>query len=356
MRDELVRRRQWLSDGAFMDAVGAVNLIPGPNSTELAMHAGHRRAGRWGLVAGGAAFILPAAVITTVLAWAYVKYGTSPAADWLLYGVKPVMIAVIAVAFWGLRKAALHSPVTGLVGATVLALSLWPGVNELVLLFAGGGAALLVRMAGRSWSRSAGGLLLWGPVFSAGALTPALAAVVQPFSLSTLFLSFLKIGAVLYGSGYVLLAFVQGEFVTRLGWLTEQQILDAIAAGQVTPGPVFTTATFIGYISGGGVPGAVLATVGIFLPSFLFVAALGWLIPRIRRNELAGATLDGVNAASLGLMAAVAYRLGRASVIDSLTLIIGLAALALLLRTKLNSAWLIAAGGATGLAYSYLTD
>ena len=371
MREEAVRRRVWLSDQDFMDAVGAVNLIPGPNSTELAMHIGHRRAGWRGLIVSGAAFILPAAVIVGALAWAYTRYGTTPAADRLLYGVKPVMIALIVVALWGLRKAALRRTATILVGAGVLALALWPGVNELVLLFGGGAAAMAVPAIKKATALRPGAVAL-APALPAslfalahalsrwerGLLDTGLAATVaaaQPFSLTTLFLSFLKIGSVLYGSGYVLLAFLKGEFVERLGWLTDQQLLDAIAAGQVTPGPVFTTATFVGYISGGGVPGAALATVGIFLPAFIFVGALGWLVPLIRRHELAGAFLDGVNAASLSLMAAVAYNLGRASLVDAFTVLAGLLALALILRTSWNSVWLIAAAGAAGLIYRSLT-
>ena len=396
MRDEVVRRRGWMDDREFMDTVGAVNLIPGPNSTELAIHTGYRRAGWKGLIAAGAAFILPAAVIVGILAWAYDRYGTTPAADRLLYGVKPVIIAVVLIALRGLFKAAIRGPAMFVTGAGVLALALWPGVNELVLLFGGGGAALLWWLLRKAWKARASGMaaMMGGlhmialapgalalgmrqfslaPVLrraelaggasspvslilsGAGSTATLAAAAAPPFSLATLFLSFLKIGSVLYGSGYVLLAFLKGEFVERLGWLTDQQLLDAIAIGQVTPGPVFTTATFVGYISGGGVPGAVLATIGIFLPAFVFVALLGWIVPRVRRYAPAGAFLDGINAASLGLMAAVTYQLGRASLIDPLTVALGAAALVILLRTKLNSAWLIAVGGGAGLVYRYAT-
>ena len=382
MRDEVVRRRGWMDDREFMDTVGAVNLIPGPNSTELAIHIGNRRAGWKGLIAAGAAFVIPAMVIVGFLAWLYVKYGTTPAAGRLLYGIKPVIIAIVLVALRGLFKAAIRGPATFAVGAAVLTLALWPGVNELALLFGGGGAALawwLVKKARTShfqimavlafapallatpvqmsrWDRED----VRGPVIAllgggaAAASAFGTAAVAHPFSLATLFWSFLKIGSVLYGSGYVLLAFLKGEFVDRLGWLTDQQLLDAIAVGQVTPGPVFTTATFAGYVTGGA-PGAVLATVAIFLPAFVFVAALGWIVPRIRQHEPAGVFLDGVNAAALGLMAAVTYQLGRASLIDPLTIGLGADAFAVLLRTKLNSAWLIVAAGCAGVAYRYLT-
>lgn len=376
MREEVVRRRGWMDDREFMDTVGAVNLIPGPNSTELAIHVGNRRAGWKGLIAAGAAFIIPAMVMVGFLAWLYVKYGTTPAADRLLYGIKPVIIAIVLVALRGLFKAAIRSPATFAAGAGVLALALWPGVNELALLFGGGGAALawwLVKkartshfqiMAVLAFAPGFAATLMQsvrrGPVIallgggSAAASAFGAAAVAHPFSLATLFWSFLKIGSVLYGSGYVLLAFLKGEFVERLGWLTDQQLLDAVAVGQVTPGPVFTTATFAGYVTGGA-PGAVLATVAIFLPAFVFVAALGWIVPRIRQHEPAGVFLDGVNAAALGLMAAVTYQLGRASLIDPLTIALGAAALAVLLRTKLNSAWLIVGAGCAGVAYRYLT-
>ncbi|MGH2350012.1 MAG: chromate efflux transporter [Chloroflexota bacterium] len=358
MRDEVVRRRRWVTDQHFLDLLGATNLIPGPNSTELAIHLGQVRAGWRGLIVAGSLFILPAMLIVLALAWAYVQYGSLPQAQWLLYGIKPVIIAVVVQALWGLLKAAVKGPFLAAVGVAALALYLL-GFNEIALMFGGGLLVALVQAARRYWGSrparsSAGAALL--PLLglsSAGALpvTPGaqdVGAGLASFGLGTLFLTFLKIGAVLYGSGYVLLAFLRNDFVERLGWLTNQQLLDAVAIGQFTPGPVFTTATFIGYLLG-GVPGAVLATVGIFLPSFLFVAGLNPLVPRLRRSPWTGALLDGVNMAALGLMAAVTWELGRAAVVDWLTAALAIAAAILLIRWKVNSTWLVLGGGVVGV-------
>ena len=281
LRDEVVERRRWLSDAHFLDLLGATNLIPGPNSTEMFIHIGYQRAGWRGLIVGGLCFIMPAALITLALAWAYVAYGATPAATWLLYGVKPVIIAVVVQALWGLGRSAVKSWLLGLVGLATLSLYLL-GFNEIALLLGGGALVMLIgnlrRLRDAKPGHGLGAALLLG---APNALLAQAAAV--PISLTTLFLTSLKIGAVLYGSGYVLLAFLRNDFVERLGWLTNQQLLDAVAIGQVTPGPVFTTATFIGYIVA-GTPGAVLATIGIFLPSFLFVALSNPLIPRLRRS------------------------------------------------------------------------
>jgi len=341
-RDEVVKRRKWVDEQHFLDLLGATNLIPGPNSTEMAIHLGFVRAGWAGLLAAGASFIIPPMFIVMGLAWAYVSFGTTPEATWLLYGVKPVIIAIILQALWGFGKTAVKGPLTAAAGATALALYLW-GVNEIALLFACG----LAVMAGKNLHRLKKANLA-GIVAPLGGLTlPALAA--QAFSLPLMFLIFLKIGAVLYGSGYVLLAFLRADFVIRLGWLTDQQLLDAIAIGQVTPGPVFTTATFIGYLLGGS-PAALLATLGIFLPSFIFVAVSNPLIPRLRNSPWARGLLDGVNVAALGLMAAVTWQLGRASFVDPFTVVLGLVAALLLLRYKLNTTWLVLGGAAAGLA------
>jgi len=260
MEDEVVRRRRWLSTEEFLDLLGATNLIPGPNSTEMAIHVGHRQAGWKGLLVAGCCFIMPAALIVTAFAWAYTRYRSVPEVTGVLYGVKPVIIAVVLQALWALGRTAL----------------------------------------------------------------------------------------VLYGSGYVLLAFLRADLVERWHWLSEAQLLDAIAVGQVTPGPVFTTATFIGYLLGGPV-GAFAATVGIFLPAFFFVGVSGPLIPRIRRSPTASAFLDGVNAASLALMAVVTYRLGRAAVVGPATVALALVSTALLLRFRINSAWLVLGGAGAGL-------
>jgi chromate transporter len=326
-----VRRRGWLSDQQFLDLLGATNLIPGPNSTEMAMHVGSVRAGFRGLVVAGACFIAPAALIVGALAALYVRYGTTPEAGWVLYGIKPVIIAIILHAMWGLGRTALRSPLLAVIAAAALALYLG-GINELAVLGAAAVASLILLR------RSA----LAGVAFLA---LPAAAAA--PFHLVRMFLLFLKTGAVLYGSGYVLLAFLRGDFVHRLGWLTDRQLLDAVAIGQVTPGPVLTTATFVGYLLA-GFPGAALATFGIFLPGFIFVALSHPVIPRLRRSPAAGALLDGVNAASLGLMAGVTVQLGRAALVDVWTIVLALAAVALL-RTRVNSAWLIALGAGIGV-------
>lgn len=367
MRREIVQRRRWISDDQFLDLLGATNLIPGPNSTELAIHLGYVRAGWPGLVLAGALFIAPAMLIVLGLAWVYVTYGSFPQVGWLLYGVKPVIIAVLAQALWGLSRTALKGPALATVALGVLMLAVL-GVNELALLFGGGLATLLAHVGStRARGRPVITSLLVAALVVCGALgRPALAggfrpalqmavpaAVVgvapAPFGLSTLFLTFLKTGAVLYGSGYVLLAFLRGDFVHRLGWLTDQQLLDAITAGQLTPGPVFTTATFVGYLVG-GMPGALLATLGIFLPSFVFVALSGPLVPQLRRQPWTAVVLDGVNAAALGLMVAITLELGRQALIDPATALVALVALTMLMRWNVNSAWLMLGGAAVGLA------
>jgi chromate transporter len=351
MHDEVVKRRGWLSDEEFLDLLGATNLIPGPNSTEMAIHIGYLRAGWPGLILGGACFILPSMLIVMVLAWIYSRYGQTPEAGWILYGIKPVVIAIILKALWELGRKALRSPTTGLTGLGALALNLF-GINELILLFGGGLAVMLARVAAKLTRKD--GLAALLPLAGLGApglaalSTLAASAAAAPFGLGVLFLTFLKIGAVLYGSGYVLLAFLRADFVLRLGWLTDQQIIDAVAIGQFTPGPLSTTATFIGYQLG-GVPGALLATLGIFLPGFIFVALTNPIIPRLRSSPWLGGFLDGVNAASLGLMAAVTARLGQAALVDGLSIALGVVSAVLLLRVKINPTWLIAGGAIAGL-------
>jgi chromate transporter len=358
MEDEVVRRRRWLTREEFLDYLGATNLIPGPNSTELAIHIGRARAGWPGLLVAGACFILPAALIVTAIAWAYVKFGAMPVAAGLLYGVKPVVIAVVLQALWGLGRTALKT--RGLVAlglAAVVAAS--AGVHELVILFGAGAIMVICRAftARRVPAADRNALSLVAPGLTRlGLGRPALAAaatagvaVATPFGLWPLFGVFLKIGAVLFGSGYVLLAFLRADLVERLHWLTERQLLDAVAVGQVTPGPVFTTATFIGYVLGGGA-GATLATVGIFLPAFVFVALSGLILPRLRRSPTAAAVLDGVNVASLALMVAVTWTLARAALVDPLTVTLAAVSALLLVRFRVSSAWLVLGGAAIGLA------
>jgi chromate transporter len=360
-RQELVVRRKWVTDEHFLDLLGAVNLIPGPNSTEMAIHLGYVRAGWRGLLAAGFCFIAPAFVMVLVLAVLYTNYGSTPTADALLYGIKPVIIAIVAQAVYGLMPKAFKAPGLWLTGIGVILLY-FLGLNELILLF-GGGAAYVIGMRLIERRRTGAMALLplalnpakllpLSTVLNAPMLLQA-AQTAVPVSLGTLFLSFLKIGALLYGGGYVLLAFLRGDFVDAYGWITNQQLLDAVAVGQFTPGPLFTTATFVGYLIA-GFPGAVVATVGIFLPSFIFVAITNPLIPKMRQSKLFSAFLDGVNAAAVGLMAAVTVELGVDALIDPLTIGLAAAALVLLIRFKINATWLIVAGGVIGLIASAL--
>jgi chromate transporter len=348
MRDEVVTRRRWLSDQRFLDLLGATNLIPGPNSTEMAIHVGHQRAGWRGLIVAGACFILPAFVMVLALAWAYVEYGTRPAVEWLLYGIKPVIIAIVVQALYGLLRTAAKSVFLAIAGAAVFALYL-AGVNELVLLF-GAGATVAIVLNARRAGHALRARALVPPIAGALPLVGLVAATPAGYSALTLFLTFLKIGAVLYGSGYVLLAFVRNDFVVRLGWLTQEQLLDAVAIGQMTPGPVFTTATFVGYVVG-GFEGAVLATIAIFLPAFVFVAAITPIVSRLRSSPLTASLLDGVNIAAIGLMAGVTWRLANDAIIDALTALLAVLSAVVLIRYRLNSVWLIALGAAAGLAY-----
>ncbi len=349
LREEAVERRKWLTDEYFLDLVGATNLIPGPNSTEMVIHVGYLRAGWRGLIVAGALFILPAAAMVLIFAWAYVQYGTTPAGEALLYGIKPVVIAVVAQALWGLGRTAVKGPFLLAVGVAATALYLL-GFNELAILFGGALFVLAVQTVRRRFTGSSNPAAFLPLGALPLSVLPALLVQIAPapVSLTTLFLTFLKIGAVLYGSGYVLLAFLRNDFVERLGWLTDQQLLDAVAVGQFTPGPVFTTATFVGYLVA-GVPGAVLSTIGIFLPSFFFVVLLHPIVPRLRRYPWTAALLDGVNVAAIGLMAAVAWQLGRDAIVDPLTTAIALAAAVLLIRFRVNSAWLVLAGAVIGL-------
>ena len=377
MRDEVVDRRRWLSDKEFLDLVAATNLIPGPNSTELAIHLGYRRGGLAGLALAGVCFILPAALIVGGIAWAYARYGATPQVGWLMYGVGPVVIAIVAQALVKLGRAALSRWAYAPVGAAALAGAVG-GVNELAVLAAGAviGLALAMRPSGPAGSAAVlawlaafvtapaqlfrgttpaaaqaatGGTATSGAAIVGTALagTAAAAGAAVPFTLTGLGLFFLKVGAVLFGSGYVLLAFLRADLVERWGWLTDQQLIDAITVGQVTPGPVFTTATFIGYLLGGWA-GATLATIAIFAPGFFFVAVTQPLIPRLRASQALGGCLDGVVAASLGLMAAVTWQLAQAAVVDVPTALIACTAAVALFRWRPNSTWLILGGAAAG--------
>jgi chromate transporter len=347
LEDQVVRRRQWLTRAEFLDLLGATNLIPGPNSTELAAHIGLRRAGWLGLLVAGGGFIGPAFLITLAFAWAYVQFGTLPQLGGVLYAVKPVVLAVVVQALWNLARTAVKTRTLAVLGSTALLLNLL-GVHELLLLAASGAAMAIWHTARHArpprrppWAAM---LLPLGPL---GVITAPAAVTTTAFGLGPLFLFFLKVGAVLYGSGYVLLAFLHADLVERWRWMTEAQLLDAIAVGQVTPGPLFTTATFIGYVLAGG-PGAVVATVGMFLPAFFFVAISAPWVPRLRGSPLAGAILDGVNVASLALMAAVSLQLVRAAFTDWLTILIGVGSVLMLIGFRVNVVWLVAVAAVLG--------
>jgi len=335
MREELVTRRKWLDDAEFLDLVAATNLIPGPNSTELALHLGLRRAGWAGFWVAGACFILPAAILTGACAWAWHRWGEVPEAGWLLSGVQPVVVGVIAHAAWGMAPAVTRTAgrrAAGVMSAVAVGL----GADELLVLLVAGLVFALPHLRARP---GAAGFLPLATVLPG--------AVLLPVSAGGLFWVFLKIGSVLYGSGYVLVAFLRDELVVRRGWLTEAQLLDAVAVGQLTPGPVFTTATFVGGILAGPA-GAVAATVGIFLPAFVFVALSGPLVPRLRASPLASGFLDGVTLASLALLVVVTIQLAATTLGDPVSVLLAAGSLLALSRGWLGSTSLLFLGAAVG--------
>jgi len=343
MHEETVNRKKWINDEEFLDLLGATNLIPGPNSTEMAIHLSYKRAGWKGLIFGGISFILPAVLIVIFLASLYLKYQTLPQMGQLLYGIKPVIIAIIVQALWFLSKKAIKNKLDLLIIIPVI-LCNFLGINELILLIFGGLLMMFVKNIKQFQSFTSAVIFL--PMGIQKIVNQSLDKV----DLTTLFLIFLKIGSILYGSGYVLLAFLRSDFVTRLGWLTDTQLMDAIAIGQITPGPVFTTATFIGYLLG-DTQGAILATIGIFLPSFIFVALTNPIIPKMRNSKIISGLLDGLNAVSIGLMAAVTWQLGRNALIDIFTIILAIVTLFFLVKRKINPSYLIFAGGILGFLF-----
>lgn len=348
MQRETVRNRHWLDDQDFLDMIGATNLIPGPNATEMALYLGLVRAGWLGYIASGLLFIIPGMLVTLVLAWAYMSYGSLPQVGWILYGVKPVVIAIIIQALWDLGRKAVKGPLTAIIGIGVVALY-FLGLNEIALLF-GGAAVVLLVYGGRRLTKR----IFCLPLI---ALSPALKLPLQlfqagatPFSRVTLFLTMLKIGSVIYGSGYVLLTFFNAEFVERLRWLTNQQLLDAIAAGQITPGPVASSATFVGYLVGGW-PSGLLATLAFFLPSFFLTALVARLMPWLKKKWWSRAFLDGVNVSALGLMVGVTFQLGRAGLVDWFTTVLTVISVIMVFRVRVNSGWLMLGGAALGIMY-----
>jgi chromate transporter len=352
MEDEVVRRRQWVPREKFLDLLGAANLIPGPSSTEMAIFIGYLCKGWAGLLLAGVCFIAPAMVIVIGFAWAYVRFGNLPQITWLLYGVKPVVIAIILQALWQLGRTAVKSKFLGALAIIAVVLD-FLGINILAVLFGAGLLSGLQRgiIQDRLQDRRAllVMLLAAGAFLTAAYFASGLSSTSRvEFSLLPLFLFFVKVGSIVFGSGYVLLAFLQADLVAHWHWLTTTQLLDAIAVGQVTPGPVFTTATFIGFLLA-GLPGALIATAGIFLPSFVFVAVSSPLIPRLRKSAVAGAFLDGVIVASLALMTVVTWRLGRDAIIDLPTALAAIASAILLIRFRVNSLWLVLGGAIIGL-------
>jgi chromate transporter len=349
MDDEVVKRRQWMSRDNLLDLIGVTNLLPGPNSTELAIHIGYERAGWAGLLVAGSCFILPAMILVWLLAIVYVRYQTVPQVEWLLYGIKPVIIAVVLQALWKLSKKAAKDTPTTIAGILAIA-AYFAGLNEILLLLLIGVAVMLIKNL-HSGDQTTNGVYLLplsGMLAQVGVATTAIS-----LGWGSVFWFFLKIGSVLYGSGYVLLAFLQRDLVERHHWLTSQQLLDAVAIGQITPGPVFTTATFVGYLLAGNA-GAIAGTLGIFLPAFLLVGIVNPWVTKLRQSTWAGGFLDGVNAASLGLMAGVTYTLGRAALIDWLTAIVAILSAIALVRFKINSVWLVVVGGLMGLVLHLL--
>ena len=343
MEERFVRKRQWLSRERFLDLIGAVNLLPGPSSTELTIYLGEIRGGLAGLIVAGVSWILPAAVMVAGLAWAYEKFGKLPQVEGLLFGIKPVVVALILPALWNLGRTALKNAGLAALAIAVVVLAVL-GLNVITLLIAAGIFWILVREARNLIN-----------------LNSARAGAVGLFSMGTggsigvtaLFLYFLKIGAVVFGSGFVLLAVLRADLVVRLHWLTDAQLLDAIAVSQATPGPFFTVSTFIGYLLGGW-KGAALATLGMFLPAFVYVAVTARYLPRLRKSPIASAFLDGVNAAAVALMAEVSWQFARASLVNVPAILLCLVSVALVFRYKVNSAWLVLGGAAVGIALRLL--
>jgi chromate transporter len=340
MEERFVRRRAWVSRERFLDLVGAVNLLPGPSSTELTIYLGELRGGLPGLIVAGTCFILPAAVLVVGLAWAYVKFGAVPQMSGLLFGIKPVVVALLAQAVWNLGRGALKNAGLALLAVAAVVFAVL-GANVLQLLIGAGVLCILIREGRNLASQKTGTASVLGMLSTGG-----IAAV----GIVPLFLYFLKVGAVLFGSGYVLLPVLRADLVVRMKWLTDAQLLDAIAVSQATPGPYFTVATFIGYLLGGW-RGAGLATLGMFLPAFLYVAATAGFLVKLRRSPIASAFLDGVNAAAVALMAYVGWQFARAALVNVPAVALALVSAFLLIRYKINSAWLVLGGALAGILF-----
>ena len=338
MEERFVRQRAWVTRERFVDLVGAVNLLPGPSSTELAIYLGEIRGGVAGLIVAGVCFILPAAVLVVALAWAYVRFGAVPQVAGLLFGIKPVVLALIAQAIWNLGRTALKSAALAILAMSVVALAAW-GVHALLLLI-GAGILWMIIGAGRSLAKTRAAVV--------GMISTGAAGVGGAVGAVPVFLYFLKIGALLFGSGYVLLAVLRADLVAKLHWLSDAQLLDAIAVSQATPGPFFTVATFIGYLLAGW-RGAALATLGMFLPAFVYVGVTAGFLPKLRKSPVASAFLDGVNAAAVALMAFVGWQFARAALVNVPAVVLAIASVVLVFRYKTNSAWLVLGGAIAGI-------
>ncbi|MDO3644861.1 chromate efflux transporter [Mucilaginibacter sp. L3T2-6] len=337
MRQEVVVKRQWLTEQHFLDLIGATNLIPGPNSTEMAIHIGHERAGWKGLITAGLCFILPAVFITGCLAWLYKNYGTLPQVQPFVYGIKPAIISVILAAIYPLAKKSLKTIGLGITGALALLISLL-GYSEILVLF---GAGIVYAGLTAARQKKLNALTIFPPLFSMA--DNGLFSRVN----TGLFLSFLKIGAILYGSGYVLFAFLDSELVMP-GIISRQQLVDAIAVGQFTPGPVFSSVTFIGY-QVNGLNGAIVSTIGIFLPSFVFVALLNPLVKKMRGSKIFAAFLNAVNVASIALIVVICYQLGKDSLANWRAILIAIVSIGLLFRFRqINNAYIVLGGSIAG--------
>jgi chromate transporter len=337
MEHEVVRKRKWMTEEHFLDLIGATNLIPGPNSTEMTMHIGHEKAGWKGLVIAGCCFIIPAVIITAFFAWLYQQYGQLPQVQPFIYGIKPAIIAVIVSLIINLGKKALKNFELGVIGL-LAAIAVLVGVNEIYVLFSGGLSGIIIYLL-KNANKTVNGIFPF-----------VLLQITNPTTnLSNLkiFLSFLKVGSILYGSGYVLFAFLNAELVNK-GLLTKQQLIDAIAVGQFTPGPVFSSATFIGWQLGGAA-GAIAATIGIFLPSFLFVALLNPLIPKLRKSKVMSVFLDTVNIVSVAIILSVIIEIGEATLLDWRTILIAAISFVVTFSfKKLNTAFVIFGGALLG--------
>ncbi len=345
MENEMVKKRQWLSEQHFLDLMGATNLIPGPNSTEMAIHIGRKKAGRKGLIVAGVCFILPAVIITLCFAWLYKQYGQIPRLQPFIYGIKPAIIAIILAAIYPLAKRSLKTIELGIIGLISLVLSLI-GFNVIYVMFGSGFIVMALAAIRNNKVRSL------KSIFPFMFLQISNSTFISALNLK-LFLSFLKIGAILYGSGYVLFAFLDAELIHQ-GLLSKQQLIDAIAVGQFTPGPVFSAVTFIGYQIN-GLTGAAVSTIGIFLPSFVFVALFNPLVKKMRNSQLFSAFLDAVNIASIAIIIAVCYQLGKDAITDWRSIIIAAVSLVLTFGfRKINTALVVLGGSLGGFLLSLI--